>query len=174
MAIDTFGVGAWGQTAAAADLGLSENGPVVSFQYLDELIDQTHLYQRTIVDMISQGGGCVCTTRPRARKASVARLLKKYDTALGKVHASGLLGTAYIFEYIATALTGSAMTIDFSTQAAIAGPATVTASAAILRENAEFSTPLTAVPQEHDIPLRFLPFTYNAALYWFRTAGNVA
>lgn len=174
MAVDTFGVGVWGQTAAAADIGLSENGLVITFQFLDGLIDQSHLYQRTILDMISQGGNCVAVTRPRARKTAVARLQKKYDTAFGKVHTMGLLGTAYVFEHIATCLSGSAKDLDFATQASGVGTATVTASAAILREDAELATPLTAVPMEQDIPLRYLPFSYNSALYWFKTNQNTA
>lgn len=159
MPIDNFTAGSYAATYNATGVGITDDGFRITHDQKAEVIDKSDLYGDTMLDAIWRGANVSCAYTCKAFNKGTP-VLNPFTAALYEVWASGT-PQGRLFSDLAQVFV---MTATANTPAAINGPATLTASKAILAPN--FSTEHLYDNRLRQLPLRmqFLPYTSTGKL----------
>lgn len=164
MAIEDFAVGSYAATYNATSTGLTKDGYRITHDQKADTIQQSDLYGDTMLDYIWRGANVTCDFTCLAFTKGVP-VLNPFTAALYQLWAAaqpmGRLASDLALPLVLTATA--------NTPAATLGPATLTATNAILAPN--YSTTHLNDNRLRELPLRlqFLPYTSGAVIIFAAT-----
>lgn len=162
MALGTFIAGRYSAAWSASDVGYTAEGYTIEMSYLSEALDKTDAWGDTMIDGVYRGGNCFCQYRSKEYKSGAYGPLVGMGAAIGRVAATATpIGTLLSAMGLAFVLTSTAAT------PAVATPATLTATLAILAPNYPVSLLYDSRLREVPIRLQFLPALSSGTLTWF-------
>ena len=164
MAIEIFAVGPYSGTWNAVALGLTEGGYTITHSMKAEEINQSDLYGRTMLDYIWVGADVSCEFTCLAFTKGTP-VLNPYTASLYQLWSTAKpIGTLASDLALPLVLTATA-----NTPAATLGPATLTATKAVLAPNYSSTHLYDAKLRKLPLRLQFLPYTSSSTLIFAAT-----
>lgn len=159
MALDTFIAGRYSGTYNSVDVGVTEEGYEVQQDAKAQLISPSDAYGDAIIDFIYRGGDCYLQFESKAYKAGSITPFWPFGAIGLMVATAGPIGR------LASDIAAAMVLTSVSGTPAVASPATLTGTKAILAPNNParlmFNSKLRTVP------VRLLLLPYDA------TGGNI-
>jgi hypothetical protein len=180
LSLDTFLAGRYSSTYAAVDTGITEEGYKITLQTFMEVIAESDAYGQSPIDGIFRGGECTAEFTSLAMKTGSLGAYWPYGGALGTltpvygplINTSGSalqignLASAISFPQILTAVANT----PAAAAGAPTGPATITASQALLKENYPAALLYNSKLKKVPISLRYWPYVASTVTKFFTAA----